>query len=198
MLATPHFPMRKLAFLLLCPGVLFAQAAQVELKNGTLQLGADGLPIDWKAYPPPNGSGTIFEAAPDGGLVIIDADKANGVGAGQWISVDPGYKYRATLETTDGTGGLIFSMTFTTKVPPKAGQMRQVQVGEARKWVEAGDTGVIEGIAPLEATKAWIWIYSPNVAKTDAHVVIKSVKVEDLGAVPAEQVPAAVAAAEKR
>lgn len=191
--------MRKLAFLLLlCPGVLLAQAAQVELKNGTLQLGADGLPIDWKAFPPPNGSGTIFEAAPDGGIVIIDADKANGVGAGQWVSVNPGYKYRAILETTDGTGGVFFSMTFTTKIPPKAGQMRQCQVGEARKWVEAGETGVLEGIAPLEATKAWIWIYSPTAARTDAHVVIKSVKVEDLGAVSAEQVPAAVAAPEKK
>ena len=192
--------MRKLAFLLLllCPGVLLAQAAEVELKNGTFQLGADGLPIDWKAYPPPNGSGTIFEAAPDGGLVIIDADKANGVGAGQWITVDPGYKYRGVLETTGGTGGVFFSLTFTTKIPSKAGQMRQCQVGEVQKWVEAGETGGIEGITPLEATKAWLWIYSPTAAKTDARVVIKSVKVEDLGAVPAEQVPAAVAAPEKK
>jgi len=190
--------MRKLAFLLLCPGVLFAQAAVLELKNETLQLGADGLPVDWKAYPPPNGAGTKFEAAPNGGLVITDADNANGIGAGQWIKVDPGYKYRATLETTEGAGGLIFSITFTTKVPPKAAQLRQVQVGESHVWVEAGKTGVVEGIAPLEATYAWVWVYSPKAAKTDARVVVKSVKLEDLGAVPAEQVPAAVAAPEKK
>jgi len=169
----------------------------VELKNDTFQSGSDGLPLDWKAYPPPNGAGTKFEAGTNGGLTLIDSDNANGLGVGQWIKIDGGNKYRATL-TTEGAGGVLFLMDFTPSVPGKMAMINKIKVLELKSWVDGGQTGVLEGVAPAEATNAWVWVYSPKATKSDARVLLKSIKVEDLGAAPAESVPvAATPAAEK-
>lgn len=167
-----------------------AAPASYEIRNETFGLGEDGVPIEWKAYPPANGQGTKVEAAEGGGITFTDADPTAGVGLGQWIKVEGGYKYKATT-VTDGEGGLLFVMNFVPRIPPKIGQMNQTKIGEVKTWVPAGETGVLEGVAPAEAAFAWVWIYSPTKTETDAKVHVKSVKVEELGAVPAEQVPAA-------
>jgi hypothetical protein len=129
-----------------------------------------------------------LEAGTGGGIKISDADPSVGVGLGQWIKVEGGYKYKATL-TTEGEGGLLFVINFVPRIPSKIGQMNQIKIGEVKSWVPAGEVGVIEGVAPAEATYAWVWIYSPSKTEADAHVAVKSVKVEELGSVPAGEVP---------
>jgi hypothetical protein len=185
-------------FLALVPVVASsAPPASYEIRNETFDLGEEGVPIEWKAYPPANGQGTKMEAAEGGGLTITDTDPTAGVGIGQWIKVDGGYKYKVTL-ATDGEGGLLFVMNFVPRIPPKIGQMNQTKIGEVKAWVPAGEEGVLEGIAPTEAAFAWVWIYSPSKTETDAKVHVKSVKIEELGAVPVEQVPAAATPTPKK
>jgi len=176
---------------LLVPATLWPAAPDsFEIRNDAFDLGEDGVPIDWKAYPPANGERTKLEAGKNGGLLIVDSDETAGVGVGQWIKVEGGYKYRASL-TTEGEGGLLFVINFTPRIPPKIGQMNQTKVLELKTWAEAGQPAVLEGVAPAEAAYAWVWIYSPTKTKTEARVLVKSVKVEDLGAAPPESVPAA-------
>lgn len=174
-----------------------AAPASYEIRNETFDLGEDGVPIEWKAYPPANGQGTKMEAAEGGGITLTDADPTAGVGLGQWIKVEGGYKYKVTT-VTDGEGGLLFVMNFVPRIPSKIGQMNQIKIGELKTWVPAGETGTLEGVAPTEAAFAWVWIYSPTKTESDARVLVKSVKIEELGAVPAEQVPAAATPTPKK
>lgn len=193
--------MRILLSLLLTVLVPVAARAQApvsyEIRNETFAMNEDGTPLEWKAYPPGNGETTKLEAGENGGLTISDAHDTAGVGVGQWIKIEPGYKYRATLET-EGEGGLLFSLSFVPRIPAKIGQMNQIKMGEVKSWVAAGQSGALEGIAPAEAIYAWVWIYSPSKTESNARVLVKSVKVEELGAVPADQVPAAATPAPKK
>lgn len=193
--------MRKfLPFLLtsLVPTMAWCAApVSFEIRNDAFALGEDGVPIEWKAYPPANGESTKMEAIEGGGIAISDADASAGVGVGQWIKVEGGYKYKATL-ATDGEGGLLFVVNFVPRIPSKIGQMNQIKIGEVKAWVPAGETGTLEGVAPAEAVYAWVWIYSPSKTEQDAKVRVKSVKMEELGAVPAEEVPVAATPTPKK
>ena len=174
-----------------------AAPASYEIRNETFDLGEDGVPVEWKAYPPANGQGTKMEAAEGGGITLTDADPTAGVGLGQWIKVEGGYKYKASL-TADGEGGLLFAINFVPRIPPKIGQMNQIKIGELKAWVPAGEAGTLEGVAPAEAVYAWVWVYSPTKTETDAKVHVKSVKIEELGAAPAGEVPAAATPSPKK
>ena len=189
-----------LPFLLaaLVPAVAWSAApASFEIRNDAFELGEDGVPVEWKAYPPANGQGTKMEAGEGGGITLTDADPTAGVGIGQWVKVQGGYKYKATLGT-DGDGGLLFVVSFVPKIPAKIGQMSQTKIGELKAWVPAGETGTLEGVAPAEAGYAWVWIYSPSKTESDAKVHVKSVKLEELGAAPAEEVPVAATPTPKK
>jgi hypothetical protein len=192
--------MQKFLSLLMALVPVLAHAAapvSFEIRNTAFDLGEDGVPVEWKAYPPANGQGTKMEAGPNGGITISDADPTAGVGLGQWIKVEGGYKYRATL-ATEGEGGLLLVMNFVPRIPVKVGQMNQIKIGEAKTWAAAGQPVVVEAVAPTEAAYAWVWIYSPSKTETEARVLVKSVKVEELGAVPAGQVPAAATPTPKK
>ena len=175
---------------LLIPATVFsAQPVGPEIRNDAFDLGENGVPIDWIAHPGPDGNMTKFETG-EAGFTIVDIDPARAAGLGQWIQVEGGHTYKATL-ATEGEGNLTFAMNFTTKIPPKIGQALRTSVLEWKSTVKAGQAGVIEGVIPAEAAYAWISISSPMKATTDTRVIIKSVKVEDLGAAPADSVPAA-------
>ena len=193
--------MRTFPFLLLFALVpVLARAAapaDYEVRNGTLDRGDDGVPFEWKAYPPGNGQSTKIEAGENGGTIISDADSVAGVGVGQWIKIQGGYKYRAAMET-EGDGGLLFSLSFLPRLPAKIGQMNKLKIGELKAWATAGEPAVIEGVAPAEAVYGWVWVYSPSKTEQDARVLVKSVKVEELGAAPTEQVPAAATPTPKK
>lgn len=161
-----------------------------EIRNETFDFGEDGAPIEWKPYPPASGNATKLAAAEKGGLLLVDADERKSVGVGQWIKIEGGYRYRATL-TIEGEGGLFFVMNFTPRIPPKIGQMNQIRILELKTWAESGQPAILEGVAPAEAAYAWVWIYSPTKTEAGTQVVVRSVKVEDLGAAPPESVPPA-------
>lgn len=173
-----------------CTRALCADQVTSEILNNTFEPGDEGVPFDWKAYPPPNGEGTKFESNAGGGLTIIDHQNSASAGIGQWIKVKGGHKYRASL-VTEGIGDVLFVINFTPRIPPKIGQMSQSKVLELKATVQAGQTGVLEGVTPLEAACAWVWIQSPVSSKIDSQVTVKSVTIEDMGAVPPESVPPA-------
>ncbi|XHR30626.1 MAG: polysaccharide lyase [Chthoniobacteraceae bacterium] len=173
-------------------GLLSASALYAEpvpVKNGTFKLGEDGSPTDWQGYPPAAAPGTSFTAGASGGVLITDNDKANGLGLGQWVNVTAGHKYKAVLKT-GGSGGLIFQMSFLSKIPGKMAMIGKSHLLEKRQWVKAGEDGVLEGVAPAGSTVAWVWVYSPKAADTCA-LEAQSVQIEDLGSDGSVPAPAA-------
>jgi hypothetical protein len=184
--------MKKIPLLLILLSAAAGLAApeSYEIRNETFDFGADGVPIEWKPYPPATGDMARLAAAENGGLLLVNGGEAKSVGVGQWIRVEGGHGYRASL-TLEGEGGVFLEMNFTSRIPPKLGQMNRIKIHALKVLAEPGQTTVLEGVAPVEATHAWVWVYSPAKALPGLQMVVKSLKVEDLGAAPPENVPAA-------
>jgi len=160
------------------------EAVEIPLLNANFkEVGADGVPADWKASPGADPAGTSI-AADAGGVKMVDNTKDVGLGLSQWIDVNPGDVYTATAEAA-GTGGLQLYMIFVPKIPTKEAMIGKIKLAEERVSLPTkdGTPASLTATAPEGATKARVWLYCPKIGTCD--VVVKSVSVKKTGSGPA-------------
>lgn len=152
-----------------------------------------GLPDGWLAFP---GGGAINKIEPDPagngvGVHLVDTDANSGLGVAQWVPATAGHKYVLTADAK-GAGGLFLQMLFLPEKPRTAGEISKNKLAEARQWfADSPDfkPGVLEATAPAGSGVIFVWIYSTKQAN-NVDVVVKSIKLQDLGDGGAAPAPA--------
>jgi hypothetical protein len=167
---------------------LFAQTGTSVKNPAFADADTDGMPDDWKPYPPGNGDTLVLASAPGGGLVFKDNDKNAGLGLEQWIPVQEGFRYTASA-TVEGTGGISLTLFFVDKIPVRAGDLGKIKLSEKTVRANAGKTTENIAVAPAGAKWVKFWLYCPKIGVAD--VVVQKVSFSSSDAPVAATAPAA-------
>jgi len=189
--------MNNLRLLAICVGGMLAFSSarvmadagvDVTITNPTFS--GTGTPDGWSEQPGPKIPASSIAVDPAGGVHIVDADTGNGLGLGQWVPVQAGHKLTVTVESK-GTGSLYLDLMFLAKKPNVMAELNKDKLSDKR--VSLGKTPdfsptTFDVVTPAGTGTAFIWFYSPKAGVCD--VVLKSVKIVDMGEAAGGETPA--------